>query len=50
VRQAPDDRAGQLAEGLERRRSARPVGADPDVALELAQRLLGLDAEEPVDP
>ena len=45
----PDDGAGQLVERLERRRAAGAVGGDADVALELAQRLLGLDTEQAVD-
>ena len=49
-RPAADDRAAEPVEGLEGGRPAGAVGHDADVALELAQRLLGLDAEQAVDP
>ena len=49
MRAAADDRAAELVERLEGRRAAGAVGGDADVALELAQRLLGLDAEHAVD-
>ena len=50
VRPAADDRAAELVQRLEGGRPAGAVGHDADVALELAQRLLGLDAEQAVDP
>ncbi len=48
VRAASDDRTDELVEGFERRRSAGAVGAHSDVALEVAQRMFGLDTEQAV--
>ena len=47
---AARDHRREPGQGLERGRAAGAVGRDPDVALELPHRPLGVRAEAPVDP
>jgi hypothetical protein len=50
VRAAADDGPAELGQRLEGGRAAGAVGDHADVALEVAQRLLGLDPEQAVHP